>query len=75
MSKTHYDNIFKYSSRFPSNSEVDASELLRNLEEVFSRYYMNSNMLKYSSTHSQVTHAKGLKDIPSVNPGAMLRNY
>ena len=32
------------SSRFRSNSEADASELLGNLEEIFPRYYVHGNV-------------------------------
>ena len=35
----------KISTRFSSDSEADASELLENLVEMFSRYYMNSNVI------------------------------
>ena len=34
------------SSRFPSNSEANASELLGNLEELFPLYYMHSDVAK-----------------------------
>ena len=40
-------------TRFSSNSEVFASELLENLEEMVSKYYIYSyvyNMLRYSTT-------------------------
>ena len=33
------------SSRFSSNSEVSASELLENLEEIFYLYYIDSDIM------------------------------
>ena len=38
------------SSRFASNSEAKASELLANLEEKFSRYQMYSDVFETSTT-------------------------
>ena len=35
-----YQHRGNVSSRFLSNSEANASELLRNIEEMYSRYYM-----------------------------------
>ena len=57
---THYDNIHTFlflwpviinqetliSSRFSINSETFASEMIENLEEIPSQYYMYSNILK-----------------------------
>ena len=37
------DLINKYFSRFSSNSEASALELLENREEIFIRYYMHSD--------------------------------
>ena len=37
----------KKSSRFSSNSEAFASELLENLEEMFTRYYMDDIYLVF----------------------------
>ena len=45
------------SSRFSSNSEAYASELLENLEDIFPLYYMDSDIVrrfKYSTTHWRV---------------------
>ena len=48
------------SSRFSSNSEAFASELLLNLEEMFPRYYVNSNVLSHTG---MLPVAKGLNGI------------
>ena len=43
-----------FSSTFSSNSEVSASELLENLEEMFPQYYMGSDVMsrfKSSTMH------------------------
>ena len=37
-----FTNISNISSRFSSNSEADASELLENIEEMFLRYNIQS---------------------------------
>ena len=39
---SHFPVIYNISSRFPSNSEADASELLENLEEMSPWYYMHT---------------------------------
>ena len=41
-------------SRFSSNSEANDSELLRNLEELFPRYYIHSGFLDI--VKSSITH-------------------
>ena len=41
-------------SRFSSNSEASASELLENIEEMFHRYYLRCDVFskfKFSTTH------------------------
>ena len=50
------------SSRFSGNSEAFASELLENLEEMFPRYYMDSDVIskfKSSTTHGKVISVRG----------------
>ena len=37
--------ITNISSRFPGNFETDASELLEDLEEIFPRYHMHSDII------------------------------
>ena len=60
-------NIVKrgnFSSRFSSNSKANASELLENLEEMFTRYNIDNDVISRfkSSPHAGVWAAvKGLK--------------
>ena len=54
----HWRNI---SSRFSSSSEAIASELLENIEEMFPRYYMKSDMFsmfKPLTIQERVAHRK-----------------
>ena len=57
------------SSRFSSNSEADASELLENPEEMFPWYYMHSNILRmfiYSTTQQSITLYERVKHLYDV---------
>ena len=42
-----YQYLVTISSRFPRNSEADASEFLGNLEEMFTRYYTHREVYVY----------------------------
>ena len=52
------------SSRFFSNSEASASELLKNLEEMFTLYNMDSdiNSFKYLPTDRYVTNCESVNE-------------
>ena len=45
IARSYMHLFITISSRFSSNSEADASELLENLEEIFLRYNMDSDVI------------------------------
>ena len=57
----YYHKWGAISSRFSSNSEASASELLENMEIMFPRYYMDSDVISVSKHNSVLSVVKGSK--------------
>ena len=68
LSMTYYLYIRNISLRFPRKFEVDDSESLENIWEMFLLYYMHSDVcsrLKYSTTSCSATHSEVVKIVES----------